>query len=384
MMRFEFDDRGYVSCILYGCTTGNCIEYDGLVPNEPEEYADMDDWADRAKTQAYYLDDKGNLAYDSARAESLCPEDEVVLQKYTHDQMKALGILDAIYPIGSIYISTDPTSPAELFGGTWERIEDRFLLAAGKTEAGETGGAESQAFAAKHNHIAPIGATSLAVGAVNVNGMVNVGAGKAYFTSNLAYSGTLQQNVAGFYTTDAVVSAAISTMPPYLTVYVWKRVKDPENYENLYDDSDRQLYDVAERELKVTDKYFLSYTGEKIEEALDAAMNAMSKSGGTMAGALILSGNPTENMEAATKQYVDSKGLPDVSEEDNGKVMMVVDGAWAAVPLPKYEGEYSVTPSTEEYTLLTSQKFVDANIVVEKIPYSEVSNPANGITATIG
>ena len=75
-MRFEFDSEGYVSCILYGCYTGNCMEYSGLVPNEPEEYTDMDDWANRAQTQAYYLDDQGNLAYDAARAESLCPDDE--------------------------------------------------------------------------------------------------------------------------------------------------------------------------------------------------------------------------------------------------------------------------------------------------------------------
>ena len=33
--------------------------------------------------------------------------------------------------------------------------------------------------------------------------------------------------------------------------------------------------------------------------------NALPKSGGTMTGALILSGNPTSNMGAATKQYVD-------------------------------------------------------------------------------
>ena len=75
-MRFEFDSEGYVSCILYGCYTGNCMEYSGLVPNEPEEYSDMDDWANRAQTQAYYLNSQGNLTYDAARAESLSPDDE--------------------------------------------------------------------------------------------------------------------------------------------------------------------------------------------------------------------------------------------------------------------------------------------------------------------
>ena len=30
--------------------------------------------------------------------------------------------LDNLYPVGSIYQSTDPTSPAALFGGTWQEI----------------------------------------------------------------------------------------------------------------------------------------------------------------------------------------------------------------------------------------------------------------------
>lgn len=89
-MRFEFDDAGYVCCILYGCTTGSCVEYSGLVPNEPEAYTDMDDWADRAKVQAYKLDANGNLIYDAAKAAKLPAEDAVI--KYTPEQCAALGI----------------------------------------------------------------------------------------------------------------------------------------------------------------------------------------------------------------------------------------------------------------------------------------------------
>lgn len=35
----------------------------------------------------------------------------------------------AAWPVGSIYMSVSSTSPATLFGGTWERISERFLLA---------------------------------------------------------------------------------------------------------------------------------------------------------------------------------------------------------------------------------------------------------------
>lgn len=51
------------------------------------------------------------------------------------------NIFDLIYPIGSIYMSVNSTSPSVLFGGTWEKIKDRFLLSAGNTYTnGNTGG----------------------------------------------------------------------------------------------------------------------------------------------------------------------------------------------------------------------------------------------------
>lgn len=55
---------------------------------------------------------------------------------------------------------------------------------------------------------------------------------------------------------------------------------------------------------------------------------------------------PTRNDSAATKAYVDSAvsgvgGLPTVTSADNGKVLMVVNGAWAAASLPVYNGGVS-------------------------------------------
>ena len=37
------------------------------------------------------------------------------------------GIVDLIYPIGSIYMSVSSTSPSVLFGGTWKKIENKFI-----------------------------------------------------------------------------------------------------------------------------------------------------------------------------------------------------------------------------------------------------------------
>lgn len=62
-----------------------------------------------------------------------------------------------LYPVGAIYMSTNSTSPASLFGGTWEQIQNRFLLACGTNYAnGATGGAETVALGvdnlASHSH----------------------------------------------------------------------------------------------------------------------------------------------------------------------------------------------------------------------------------------
>ena len=49
------------------------------------------------------------------------------------------GTLSTAYPVGSIYQSTDPTSPAALFGGTWEEIaSDRVLMGASRSHAAGT------------------------------------------------------------------------------------------------------------------------------------------------------------------------------------------------------------------------------------------------------
>ena len=77
--------------------------------------------------------------------------------------------------------------------------------------------------------------------------------------------------------------------------------------------------------------------------------------------------------------------LPDVTEADEGKFLKVSGAKWVAADLPKYDGEYSVSPSpTEDQLLKTGSTFVDADIKINKIPYSEVSNSSNGITVAIG
>ena len=66
---------------------------------------------------------------------------------HTHSVSDITGLnnitLNQVYPVGSIYMSVNSTSPAKLFGGTWEQIKDMFLLACGDTYANGAKGGEA-------------------------------------------------------------------------------------------------------------------------------------------------------------------------------------------------------------------------------------------------
>lgn len=44
-----------------------------------------------------------------------------------------LFMTDYVYPVGSIYMTTEATNPGTIFGGTWAKIESRFLVGASST-----------------------------------------------------------------------------------------------------------------------------------------------------------------------------------------------------------------------------------------------------------
>ena len=86
-----------------------------------------------------------------------------------------LQVLQAVYPVGSIYCSYGTTSPATLFGfGTWAKIEGRFLLGANSSYSlGSTGGAASHTLTINeipaHNHSASSNSTGAHTHAITVN-----------------------------------------------------------------------------------------------------------------------------------------------------------------------------------------------------------------------
>lgn len=78
-------------------------------------------------------------------------------------------------------------------------------------------------------------------------------------------------------------------------------------------------------------------------------------------------------------------GLPTITEADEGRVLTASGGAAVWRDLPKYTGEYTVTPSADSaQTLETAQKYMGDNVTVEKIPYYEMDNTSGGTTIYIG
>lgn len=134
------------------------------------------------------------------------------------DKGDPLSVLEA-YPIGSIYISTNATSPATLFGGNWDEIHGAFLFAnSALHKAGEIGGEEEHVLKKKeipiHYHDEYVG---------NDGGDGSVPEGYYGFTS-IAYISKNTYWAKGSKTSEAGGGQAHNNMPPYLSVYMWQRV----------------------------------------------------------------------------------------------------------------------------------------------------------------
>lgn len=123
------------------------------------------------------------------------------------------ALLDIVWPVGSVYLSAAATSPQTLFGGTWEQIKGRFLLAEDDGHpAGSTGGEEEHKLTVQelpsHGHGYTYTGQSDTTGTGAVR-LVNPAG-----TEN-AYTGVKDGKTGG--------GQAHNNMPPYLAVYAWKR-----------------------------------------------------------------------------------------------------------------------------------------------------------------
>lgn len=133
-------------------------------------------------------------------------------------------LLDAIFPVGSVYVSSNNQSPAQFLGGTWERVEDVFPLFAGTNyAAGSTGGQEV------HSHtLSDAGFAKVALVADRLTtANKSVSNWQATITTQdgliKAYNVTWDNLNEG--ATLGGESDVTSVMPPYKAFYAWERIE---------------------------------------------------------------------------------------------------------------------------------------------------------------
>ena len=158
-----------------------------------------------SKNEKFNLDSEGNLTVNS-----------LTISDSNNNSLSFEAIFNRIYPVGSIYISTNDINPSTLFTGTWEKIENRFLLASGSSyQLGSTGGEATHKLTINelpsHTH--------------------NASAGQFISTSPNVTPGTVMSFDSGQYkrysmnsTSSTGGSKDHNNMPPYLVVSIYKRI----------------------------------------------------------------------------------------------------------------------------------------------------------------
>lgn len=149
-------------------------------------------------------------------------------------------VLDTFFPVGSTYISADANfNPNTQFGGTWSKIENRFLLGSGSRGVGAQGGEETHTLSLdempSHNHgvgsIQSTGEFGYQRADVQTysyaSGSFKVVSGGQGYTGQHRVAGNKYQhfmsNSRSGSTASNGSSKAHNNMPPYEVVNIWKR-----------------------------------------------------------------------------------------------------------------------------------------------------------------
>ena len=151
--------------------------------------------------------------------------------------MAYINMLEIVYPVGSIYISINDVSPAEVIGGTWQKIENKFLYGTSDTPGIYNGNdvhkhTLSLRYAGYYRELGSMSDSSTDFD--NFFSFYNEETQKYTTVSDLTYDSN-QQNimvngsttksrtdgVARIYQVDTTLQA--SNLPPYYAVYMWVR-----------------------------------------------------------------------------------------------------------------------------------------------------------------
>lgn len=143
-------------------------------------------------------------------------------------------ILNIIYPVGSVYMSTNSTNPSTLFGGNWTKIEGRFLWATGNTPmtTGGSGTTDStvltidQIPSHHHSNNSIVWDDTNGLGYtwwIGANG-VKAGAMKADSDEDGIVAPWMGHGKFNTSSTGGTQGHTHTYMPPYFEVYMWYRI----------------------------------------------------------------------------------------------------------------------------------------------------------------
>lgn len=139
-------------------------------------------------------------------------------------------VINIMYPVGSIYMSVNDVNPSALFGGTWEKIQDSFLVATGSYfNLGQSGGSKDAVVVshthtqAAHKHDYGYKLWGTKSGSTEPGAQIS-GSEKYYAaTSNNDYKWLSSMSSEQPTINNSGVDGTDKNLPPYLAVNMWKR-----------------------------------------------------------------------------------------------------------------------------------------------------------------
>ena len=133
------------------------------------------------------------------------------------------SLFDLICPVGAVYISMNNTSPATLFGGSWTKVEGKFLLGTSSAyPTGSSGGEETHTLTVNEmpSHLHDGIFYSETQGATSGS---NIGLNNGTAGYKLSWTGSAGTANIEIHTNLAGGGQAHNNMPPYLAVNMWYR-----------------------------------------------------------------------------------------------------------------------------------------------------------------
>ena len=197
---------------------------------------------------------KITFSKDASISNNLTVSKDINISNKDNIKINGTKLFDLIYPVGSIYMSINATSPATLFGGTWEQIKEKFLYPASSGATG-VGGASTVTLSKEnmpsHNHTFSGNAMSGTINALvryddsdqgnyETSGVFsntsksgghtwdghNGGGAKMTIKFSATPSGSISYTGGEYNSaTRKTTTKAFSIMPPYYKVYCWRRTK---------------------------------------------------------------------------------------------------------------------------------------------------------------